>query len=513
MKVLVAMMSHETNTFSPVPTLLERFGNGRAPAEGKAAYKLMKGKAATMSGLLDVADDRGAEIITPIAAGAPPSGPVNEEAYQYVVDKICTAARGCDALLLDLHGAMVTETHEDGEGSLLKKLRELYPDIPIAVGLDMHANLYADMVENATVIAGYQTYPHIDNYETGVRAANILFDSIEGKTTPTMAWGNVPMLPHVMRQGTDDFPNRELQQKVRELEASETLAVSLFTGFPHADIKNAGLSVVVVTDNDMNKAQEIRDELLELAWSHREAFVYKIEPLADSVAAGVRAAEEDGDDGPVILLDHYDNTASGGTMDTTDVLREILHQGLEDVAAFGIHDPEAVEKMIAAGVGNEITVSIGAHFHMAALEEQSQPLEVTGIVRIISDGLFKVVGPMATGSTMNMGKTVVLDTGKVQIIVISRHIEPYDLGCFYSLGIDPLKKTYLMLKSRIHYRATFMSIAKKIVECAGKGVCTSDYSQLTFENVRRPIFPLDKINANSFKEGFPVDTTDQRTSD
>ncbi len=507
MKVLVAMMSHETNTFSPVPTLLERFGNGRAPAEGKAAYQQLKGKAATMSGLLDVADERGAEIITPIAAGAPPSGPVNEEAYRYMVDTICAAAEGCDALLLDLHGAMVTQTHEDGEGSLLKKLRECYPNVPIAVGLDMHANLYPEMVENSTVIAGYQTYPHIDNYETGVRAANILFDSMEGKTIPTMAWGNVPMLPHVMRQGTDDFPNRELQQHVKKLEESDTLTVSLFTGFPHADIKNAGLSVVVVTDNDMKKAQSIRDELLELAWSHREAFVYKIEPLSDSVSAGVSAAEEPGE-GPIILLDHYDNTASGGTMDTTDVLREIINQGLEDVAAFGIHDPAAVEKMIAVGVGNQITVSIGAHFHMAALEEQSEPLEVTGIVRTISDGLFTVVGPMATGSTMNMGKTVVLDTGKVQIIVISRHIEPYDLGCFYSLGIDPLQKTYLMLKSRIHYRATFRSIAKKIVECAGKGVCTSDYSQLTFENVRRPIFPLDKINASSFKEGFPVDSTD-----
>jgi len=504
MKVMVAMMSHETNTFSPVPTLLERFGNGRAPAEGKAAFRQLKGKSAAMSGLLDVADERGAEIITPIAAGAPPSGPVDNEAYEYIVSKICESAAGCDALLLDLHGAMVTESHEDGEGYLLAKLREQNPGMPIAVGLDMHANLYPGMVENSTVITGYQTYPHIDNYATGVRAANVLFDALEGKVSPTMAWGNAPMLPHVMRQGTDDFPNKELQRRVIELEDTEALAVSLFTGFPHADITNAGLSVVVVTDNDMEKAQSIRDELLETAWGHREAFVYKIESLIDSVAAGLAAAGEPGE-GPIILLDHYDNTASGGTMDTTEVLREILDQELEDVAAFGIHDPDAVEKMIDAGVGSKVTVKIGAHFHMDALEEQSTPLEVSGVVRTISDGQFTVTGPMATGSRMNMGKTVVLDTGKVQIIVISRHIEPYDLGCFYSLGIDPLKKTYLMLKSRIHYRATFMPIAKKIVECAGRGVCTSDYSQLTFKNVRRPIYPLDNINAKSFKEGFPSD--------
>ena len=504
MKVLVAMMSHETNTFSPVPTPLERFGNGHPPAENKDAYRQIKGKASTMSGLLDVAEKRSAEIITPIAAGAPPSGPVHSDAYRYISDKICEAASGCDALLLDLHGAMVTQSCADGEGELLLRLRQLFPDIPIAVGLDMHANLYPAMVENSTVIAGYVTYPHVDMYTTGVRAATVLFDFLEGKTRPTMAWGNAPMLPHVMRQGTDDFPNRELQLRVQELENSEALAVSLFTGFPHADIHNAGLSVVVVTDNDMGKAQSIRDELLEIAWSHRESFVYKPEPLADSVSAALDAAAEPGE-GPVILLDHYDNTASGGTMDTTEVLREILDQGLQDVAAFGIHDPAAVEKMIAAGVGAEISVSLGAKFQMDALAVQSIPLKVRGEVRLISDGRFTVKGPMATGATMHMGNTVVLDTGKVEIIIISRHVEPYDLGCFYSLGIDPLEKTFLMLKSRIHYRATFMPIAKKIVECAGCGVCTSDYDQLTFRNVRRPIYPLDNINSKSFKEGFPED--------
>ena len=171
--------------------------------------------------------------------------------------------------------------------------------------------------------------------------------------------------------------------------------------------------------------------------------------------------------------------------------------------AHGIFDPDAVKQMVAAGVGTEVTVSIGARFHMDALQTQSEPLTVTGRVRLISDGKFTVTGPMSTGSNMNMGTTVVLDTGKVQIIVVSRHIEPYDLGCFTSLGIDPTKKRFLMLKSRIHYRATYMPIAKKIIECAGCGVCTSDYDQLEFKNVRRPIYPLDNINSDSFREGFP----------
>lgn len=502
MKVLIAMMSHETNTFSPVPTPLERFGSGRPPLTGTAALAAATGsRSSTFAGMVAVARARpDVELITPIMAGAPPSGPVDDDAFETMAKAIVEAATDCDAILLELHGAMVTRSLTDGEGELLSRLRAARPDIPIGVGLDMHANVFPAMVENATIIAGFQTYPHIDMYETGERAASVLFDAIDGRIDPTMVWGNVPMLPHVMRQGTDDFPNRELQARARALEDSgEALLVSLFTGFPHADIPYAGLSVVVVTNGDADKAETIRNELLDSAWRDRESFVYRLEPLADSVAAASDAAAQPGD-GPVILLDHYDNTASGGSMDTTEVLAEILRQDLDDVAVFGIYDPEAVDSMIDAGVGSKITILLGGRFHLDALAEQSRPIEVTGTVRAITDGSFTVKGPMATGAPMNMGRTVVLDTGRVQIIVVSRHIEPFDTGCFESVGIDPLAKRFLMLKSRIHYRATFMPIAKKIVECAGVGVCTSDYDQLRFEHVRRPIYPLDRINADSLEQ-------------
>ena len=504
MKLLIAMMSHETNTFSPVPTPLTRFGNGAAPPEGDQALVEVSGRALAMGGMLAVAQAAGAEIVTPIAAGAPPSGPVEDNAYEYICQLICEQASGCDGVLLELHGAMVTETLEDGEGTLLTRLRQLYPDMPIGVALDMHANVYPAMVDNSTIITGFQTYPHIDMFQTGERAARALLAFMRGEIQPVTAWGNCPMLPHVMRQGTDDMPNKALQHRVAEMEAGEAVAVSLFTGFPHADIYNAGLSVVVTTDNDPALAEALRDELLEMAWAQRAAFVYQVTSLPDSVAAAETAANAPGE-GPVILLDHYDNTASGGTMDTTEVLREILRQGLEDVAVFAIYDPIAVAELIAVGVGQDATVNLGARFHLDALAQQSTPLTVSGRVRLISDGKFVVSGPMGTGSAINMGATVVLDTGNVQIIVISRHFEPYDLGCFTSLGIDPLKKRFLMLKSRIHYRATFKPIAKELIECAGLGVCTSDYNQLKFHHVRRPIYPLDNINSGKLSQGFPQD--------
>jgi microcystin degradation protein MlrC len=491
MRVVIAMMKHETNTFSPVPTPIERFAKAQPlPYEGQEVYDAFKGTGSGVGAYIDLAEDAGAEMVFPIAANAPPSGPVHDDAYKYITDKICAAvADGCDAILLDLHGAMVTQSTDDGEGALLTRLREIAPDVPMAVTLDMHTNMYPAIADNATVIAGYQTYPHIDNYETAARAGKPVFAMLRGGSQPALAWGNRPMLPHVMRQGTDNFPNKDLQEMTRRMEAEGALTATLFVGFPHADIHNAGLSAVVVTDNDPELAARYRDELLDFAWAEREAFVYQIEPLEESLARAKAATE-----GPVIVLDHYDNAASGGTMDTMTVLGGVLDAGLEDVAAFAIHDPGAVQEMIAAGIGAKVSVNLGGKIDMPSIGRKGEPRLVNGTVKLISNGQFHNRGPMQQGVLQDMGPTVVLDTGKVEIVVISRHQEPNDLNCFQSLGIDPTQKRYLLLKSRIHYRAGFRDVAKQVIECAGVGVCTSDYDMLDFKNVRRPIFPLDKIN-------------------
>src|SRR5262249_1929625 len=208
-------------------------------------------------------------VVLPIAAGAPPSSPVEDAAFEHIADAICNAVKhgGFDGIMLDLHGAMVTESYEDGEGELLRRIRAIDPATPIAVSLDMHANIYDAIIDNATVVTGYRTYPHVDTYDTAKRAGEILLKAMRGEMKPVMAWGNVPMLPHVMRQGSHDHPNRELQERCAAMSAPGTdggaLAGSLFTGFPHADISNAGLSVVMVTDGDKALAERLRDELLD----------------------------------------------------------------------------------------------------------------------------------------------------------------------------------------------------------------------------------------------------------
>ena len=275
MKIVIAQMKHETNTFSPVPTPLSRFATGGGvPLEGAAAIAAYQGTGSAIGAFIELAQGAGAEIVVPVAGNAWPSGLVEDAAYEYMAGRIVAAvAQGCDAVLLDLHGAMVTQSHEDGEGELLRRLRAASPSVPIGVALDMHTNFYPAIAEHATAIAGYQTYPHIDMDGTGRRVGRAIFALLSGRAQPSMAWGNRPMLPHVMRQGSDDSPNRELQARCQQMEAEGALCASVFVGFPNADIHNAGLSAVVVTDGDAALARRWCDELLDMAWAARAQFV------------------------------------------------------------------------------------------------------------------------------------------------------------------------------------------------------------------------------------------------
>jgi microcystin degradation protein MlrC len=489
-KLVLAQMKHETNTFSPVPTPLARFGHGRdGPWEGREAYEEFKGTGTALGAFIDLAERAGAEVVLPVAAQAWPSGRVAQEAYEHIVGRIVRAvAQGCDAVLLDLHGAMVTERFDDGEGELLARIRRAAPRVPIGVAHDMHANVFPDTGRMATSLAGYQTYPHVDMYETGTRAARPILGLLRGEAKPVLAFGHRPMLPHVMRQSSLDSPNREIQARAQEMERQGALSASFFVGFPHADIPYAGVSAVVVADGDAELARRYCDELLSMAWESRSEFVYRPEPLQVSMEKAKSSAVR-----PTVLLDHYDNCASGGTMDTTAVLGAMLDARLEEAAAFAICDPQAVARMSEAGVGARVTLPLGGRLDMPALGVKGRPLEVGGTVKRMVDGLYRNEGPMGRGELMDMGPSALLDTGRVEIAVISRQVEPYDIAAFRTLGIDPAAKRYLMLKSRVHWRAGLGHLAKAVIECAGTGVCTSDYSQLDFQRVRRPVYPLDAM--------------------
>ena len=493
MRLVIAMMKHETNTFPPIRTDCQRFLDWGAYL-GDEARRAYEGTGMPMAAYIDLAKEIGAEIVTPVAAEAMPSGPVTADAYERMSSAILEAvARGCDAAMLDLHGAMVAETTPDGEGTLLERIRAIAPGLPIAVTCDLHANLSDKMVQNCTGLIGYKTYPHVDMYAVGKQVGEILLRALAGKIRPVMAWGSRPLLAQTLRMGTDDEPMKSLIAMARNAEAGGLLAATVFGGFPLADTAAAGLSAICIADGDAGAARRTTEELLAAAWARREDFLYRHEPLDQAVARAKAAAEGAG--GPVLLLDHADNTGSGGTQDVMTVISEVIRQGLDDVAVGAVCDPQAVIAMQRAGVGATVTLALGGRTDMPSIGLAGAPLEVTGKVRTLSDGEWIVRGPMYTGVKVQMGPSAVLDTGKVQIVVVSRHHEPWDQGVFTSLGIDPKVKRFLVLKSRIHYRAGFAPIAAATVTCDGDGVTTSNNDLLRFAAVRRPIYPLDRLNA------------------
>jgi microcystin degradation protein MlrC len=489
-KFVIAQMQHETNTFSPVPTPWEAFGK-EGPSLGKAAYAATKGTRVPMAAYLDLAEAAGAEIVTPLAAWANPSGPVDGKAYERFCDLIGEAvAKGCDAVFLDLHGAMVVaDRTDDGEGTLLQKLRKITPRTPIAVSLDLHANVTDQMVRNCDAIAGYKTYPHVDGYEAGQLAGNILLRYMKGEVKPVMAWGNVPLLAQTLRQNTDESPMKNCVDAARAAEKEGLLAATAFGGFQQADIRDAGLSVVTVADRDQRKAEQACKAILDIAWRDRDQFIYRGEPLQHAIARAKRLAAESG--GPILLLDHADNCASGATQDTMYVLKEALRQELSDIAVGPVRDPEAVDSMIRARVGAKITLKLGGKMDMPAIKLKGEPLELTGVVRAITDGEYTITGPQFRGMRCYMGRTAVLDTGVAEIVVTERNQEPWDRGVFTSVGIDPARKRFLLLKSRMYFRPVFLPIAKGMVFCDSLGVGSSDWTLFDFKKLRRPIYPLD----------------------
>ena len=486
-RIVVAMMMHETNTFSPVPTPLAAFG-GRGPLAGEAAVAEFAGTNTQLGGFLEVAQEIRAEVAVPMAASAHPSGYVARAAYEEMCEAIVgEIRRGCDAAFLALHGAMVAEHEDDGEGELLRRVRAVAPGLPVAVGLDFHAHLTAAMVENASVITGYRTYPHLDMGDTARRAGRTLVRALDGEVAPALVWGYRPMLTSTLVHTPSRQPMKDIMDLAIAAEGKgPVLAASVFGGFPQADIPHLACSAVIVCDRRTGEGEGLLNRLLDLAWERREAFLYRGEPLSAQIA---RARTLPG--GPVVLADHGDNTASGGTQDVMSVIEEALRRGLEDAVAGPICDPAAVARLIEAGIGATVKLELGGKVDMPQLGLTGKPLTVTGRVRCITDGEFDVTGPMATGTRVRMGRTAVLDTGPMQIVVSEGRSEPFDLGVFTHCGLDPRRKKYVLIKSRQHFRAGFEPIARHIVMCDGDGVTSSDLRLFTYTRRRKPMYPFE----------------------
>jgi microcystin degradation protein MlrC len=488
-KIVAARLNHETNTFSPVRTPLAAFGPD-GPTFGAAAYAQAKGSRTALGAFIDAVERRGATLAVAANGTANPSGRVDAAAYERLAGAIVDSVRaGCDAILLDLHGAMVSERFDDGEGELLRRIRAIAPDTPLALALDLHGNLTQQMIDHADVIVGFKTYPHVDMYDTGVHAARLLFDWIDGGERPYVAWAQPPLLSHTLRSATGEGAMQRAVERARQFERDGLLAVTVFAGFSLADFRDAGVSVVAV-GRTSDAAQGAADDLARQIWHERDGFVYASAPLAASVAQA-RALHRVDDRRPVLLLDHGDNVMSGGTCDTTDVLEECLRQGMSNIGLGPLCDPAAVAAAVDAGIGATVSVELGNAQPLGLGSDPRPRLRVQARVRALTDGRFRITGPIYTGETWAMGRTAVLEADAFTVVVTGKPMEPLDLGVFTSANVDPARFDYLILKSRMYCRPSFVPISGGLVECDSRGVTSSDYGLFHFERVRRPIYPLD----------------------
>ena len=344
-KWVIARFQHETNTFSPIPTPLAAFN----PLWGQDAYRDQENAQTAMGAFIQIAKQEHVEIVTPVCAFSNPSGSVCAKAYVRICNSIVEAVQqGCDAILLDLHGAMVSEDAVDGEGALLKRIRSIAPHIPIAVALDLHANVTPMMIQNSDVMVSFKTYPHIDMYDTGIHAGSLLRDLLKEKIHPTMAYRQIPLLSHTLRSNTNEGAMKLAVEAASELEKKPgVLAASILAGFSLADFKDAGMSVIVIVDglsspsNDL--AEHYADQLESMILSQADGFIYESSPINTALQSASELAKSP-QKGPILLLDHSDNVMSGGPCDTTDILEAALQFGLSNIACGPFADPATVQK-------------------------------------------------------------------------------------------------------------------------------------------------------------------------
>ena len=485
MRIVTGTISHETNVLSTIRTDLEQFRKRRL-LTGEEVFDYHRGTRTPVGGLMDGCERHGFELVPTVFASATPSGRITAEAFDALLDGILEGIRGAgqvDGVALHLHGAGVSENHDDIEGHILSEVRRQIGDRPMVCTLDLHANKTRLMVESADVLIGYDTYPHVDGYERGLEAIDVLARLLDGNLKPTKAFRQPPMMPALQGQFTGRYPMSRLMEEAHRMEEAEGVeTITVAAGFPWSDFEDVGLSFIVTTNNDQGLADSLAEELVELAWGMRRDFLVRPMPVKEALRKVKRS-----ESGPFILADIGDNPGGGAPEDGTVVLKAILEEGLEGGVISVMWDPEAVEAAAGAGAGGGVSLDLGGKTD----DLHGRPLRVMATVKMISDGRWIVKGPMGTGSEADMGRTAVLLVGGNEVIVTSKRLQPTDLQLYRSLGIEPTERRFIVVKSSVHYRAAHEPIAKEVIELDTPGLTSPRLAGFGFKRLRRPIFPLD----------------------
>lgn len=486
--ILTAELMHETNTFSCIATDEQAFRNCFYLV-GSDAIAERDQLNTELAGFMDIGRKHGWHIHHVLSAGAGPGGKVTRSAFDWLADPIVAAAKAgaYDGILLGLHGAMVTDFCGDGEGELLRRLRAVTGgDTPIAITLDLHANVTAAMCELADIILSYKTYPHIDQRETARHAGEILQRSLKGEISPRNVRVTCPMLEEVNGCRTDMGPMIEWVKAARAWEGRDDVhAVSINGGFASADITEAGPSIVVTASGDWQAHTEFANSIAADIWNRRHQV---LNAYLDVDAAARIAARYDADEGPLIIADYADNPGAGAYGDATRLLAALLEAGVSDACFGAMVDGETAWELLQHQPGDRLEISLGGKVDSAY---GGPPLELKVELLSTSDGHYVGSGAMIGGLKRSFGPTAVIRAEGIEILVTTVAQQLLDLQQFRSFGIYPAAKRVVALKSMQHFRADFEPIAGRVIVCDSGALATPDYRRLQYRNVRRPIFPLD----------------------
>jgi microcystin degradation protein MlrC len=479
---------HETNTFAPSKATYDDFlkpGAWPGLTRGEALFDAIAGINIPVAGYVEAATAQGHELLPLTWTNATPSAQVTEDAYERVsamlLEDLAKLARlkDLDALYLDLHGAMVAEHVDDGEGELLRRVRDLVgPELPIAVSLDLHANVTQEMVDLSDYLDIYRTYPHVDMAATGRRVAVQLDALLKGEGGRFKAFRQMPFMIPLTSGCTYEGPAKEVYREVKLLAQEPGVAgVSFACGFCPADFPGAGASLVAYATSQA-AADAAADNLFEAALERESGFALEALQPTEAVREAMRIAGHATK--PVVLADAQDNPGGGGNSDTTGLLRALISEGAQGAVLANLYDPAAAEAAHAAGEGAEITLALGGLSRVPG----DAPYEATFKVVRLGDGQCTGTGPFYKGAHMKLGKTALLQKDGVQVAVASAKVQLADQAMLRHLGVEPSEQKILALKSSVHFRADFQPIAEAVLVVVSPGPVVLDNRALPFRHLR-----------------------------
>jgi len=490
-RIAVGGFHHETNTFAPLKATFQDFkqtGGHPGFSSGDALFASVEGISLPITGGVNELRARGHDLIPLSWCSAVPSAQVEEEAYESIVGEmleILKRALPIDGIYLCLHGAMVAEHLEDGEGELLRRIRLLVGnDIPISASLDLHTNVTQEMFMLSDVLDAYRTYPHVDMIETGRRAARHLDDLLNSGVRYHKAFRKAEFLVPLNWGCTFIEPARSLYAKLAELEvgtvANNVRSLSLAMGFPLADIAEVGPSVLAY-GTDRMATESVADAMADALAVCEVEFNGQLLVANDAVAEAMRlsvCAKR-----PIVLADTQDNPGGGGPSDTTGMLKALISGGAIGAVLAIMWDPEVAACAHKVGEGALMTASLGAKSGVS----ESSPVNGKFKVLKLGNGRFTGTGPMWCGARIELGPMALLEIAGVRVIVSSVKMQAADQSIFRHFNIEPAHEAILVLKSSVHFRADFQPIAEEIILVEAPGPCYADPAKLTFHNVRKDI--------------------------